>query len=290
MIICAQPAVCDVDVRGGAPGTRETALLAPTALIERVDGVVLAGGSAFGLDAASGVVRFLEERGRGFAVGPWRVPIVPAAILFDLLIGDGSRRPDHAMGYQAAAIASRAPVREGNYGVGCGATVGKLAGFARAMKGGLGSASTTFADGLIVGALAVVNAVGEVRDAMSGTVLAGPRDASGKLLSSRGLLANLAGGHVPEANTTLAVVASNAALTKTGATVLARMAHDGLARAIYPAHTMRDGDIVFALATGDVEAGADVVGALAADLVAEAIARAIRAARTIGSATAFADR
>jgi L-aminopeptidase/D-esterase-like protein len=289
VVVCSEPAVCGVDVRGGAPGTRETDLLAPTALVERVDAIVLAGGSAFGLDAVSGVVRFLEERGRGYAVRDWRVPIVPAAILFDLLIGDGARRPDQAMGYAAAANASGSPVRAGNYGAGCGATVGKLAGQARAMKGGLGSASCTFPGGLVVGVLVAVNALGEIRDATTGAVLAGPRDPSGKLIDSRELLANLGGPLVPEANTTLAVVACNAALTKTDATVVARMAHDGFARAISPAHTTRDGDIVFALATGGVEAGADLVGALAADLIAVAIAQAIRAARTIGSATAHVD-
>ncbi len=238
VVVCDEPAVCGVDVRGGAPGTRETDLLAPTSLVERVDAIVLAGGSAFGLAAASGVVAFLEEHGRGYAVGPWRVPIVPAAILFDLGIGDGSVRPDHAMGYAAAAAASRAPVREGNYGAGCGATVGKLNGLEHAMKGGLGTASVTMPGGLVVGALVAVNAVGEIRDPHTGMTIAGPRDSRG-LPSNRRLLEN----------TTLAVVACNANLSKTEATIVARMAHDGFARAIYPAHTTRDGDICFALAT-----------------------------------------
>jgi len=283
VVLCARPLVCGVDVRGGAPGTRETDLLAPTAAVEGVDAIVLAGGSAFGLDAASGVVEFLREQGRGYPAGAWRVPIVPAAILFDLSIGDGSRHPDRAMGYRAASIASREPVREGNAGAGCGATVGKLGGAAGAMKGGLGSAALRFADGVIVAALAVVNAIGVVRDPASGQVLAGPLDERGALRSSGDLLANLGSPRVPWANTTLVVVASNARLDKTQTTAVARVAHDGIARAIWPAHTSRDGDIAFALCGGEVEAHVDVVGALAAEVVAEAIARGVRAARSVGS-------
>lgn len=289
VVLCDEPAVCAVDVRGGAPGTRETDLLAPAALVERVDAILLAGGSAFGLDAASGVVDFLQEHGRGYAVGTWRVPIVPAAILFDLHVGDGTRRPDRAMGYRAAALSSRDSVREGNAGAGCGATVAKLAGIASAMKGGLGSSALRCADGLTVGALVAVNAIGEVRDPVTGSVLAGPRDDRGKLRSSRELLANFGTPVVPRSNTTLAVVAANVALTKSEASIVARIAHDGFARALWPAHTSHDGDVVFALATGEAVASPDRVGALAADLVAEAIARAVCAARSIPGVIAWRD-
>lgn len=278
VVLCPERAVCGVDVRGGAPGTRETSLLAPTARVDRVDAIVLAGGSAFGLDAASGVMAYLEEHGAGVKAGRWIVPIVPAAVLFDLEFGDGTVRPDRAMGYAAAARASRERVTEGSVGAGCGATVGKLAGMAYAAKGGLGSASCRFAGGLVVGALVAVNAVGAVRDPETGAVIAGPRDDAGALRSTRGLLANLGAPLVPASNTTLAVVACNANLTKTQATVVATMCHDGFARAISPVHTLLDGDTAFALATGGVDVAADVVGALAAELVAEAIVRAVRSA------------
>lgn len=279
-VLTEDGAVCGVDVRGGAPGSRETALLDPVNTVAAVHGVLLAGGSAFGLDAASGVMRYLEERGRGFAVGTLRVPIVPAAILFDLGVGDARIRPDAAAGYAAAKGATSGPVAEGNVGAGAGATVGKLWGIEHAMKGGLGTASVRLPNGLVVAALAAVNAVGDVRDPEGGLV-AGARAADGRTL--RGSMRALIAGDVPAAvmggNTTLAVVATNATLTKAQATRVATMAHDGLARTIEPVHTPWDGDTVFALATGRMAASELLVGALGAEVTARAIVRAIRLAK-----------
>ena len=274
-----QGAVGGVDVRGAAPGTRETDALGPTARLEVVHAFVLAGGSAFGLDAAGGTMAFLEERGIGYAVGRWRVPIVPSAIIFDLLVGDGRIRPDRAMGYRAAALATRGPVEEGSVGAGCGATAGKLGGIENATKSGVGTASRRF-DELVVGALTVCNAVGSVYDTQTREQLAGPRELDGGFIEpSRALEAFARWGKAPPAggNTTLAVVACNARLRKVDVIRVAQMAHDGLARAVLPAHLSRDGDTIFACATGAVEASVDVVGALAAEAVAEAIARGIRA-------------
>jgi L-aminopeptidase/D-esterase-like protein len=279
-VLTEEGAVCGVDVRGGAPGSRETALLDPVNTVAAVHGILLAGGSAFGLDAASGVMRYLEERGRGFAVGALRVPIVPAAILFDLGVGDARIRPDAAAGYAAAKGATGGPVAEGSVGAGAGATVGKLWGIEHAMKGGLGTASLRLPNGLVVAALAAVNAIGDVRDPEGGRLLAGARGADGGL---RGSMSALVAGDAPAAvmgaNTTLAVVATNATLTKAQATRVATMSHDGLARTIEPVHTPWDGDTVFALATGRVAASELLVGALAAEVTARAIVRAIRLAK-----------
>ncbi|MBC5809856.1 MAG: P1 family peptidase [Candidatus Eremiobacteraeota bacterium] len=272
-------AVCGVDVRGSAPGTRETDLLAPTAHVEVVHALVLTGGSAFGLDSACGVMQFLEERGRGYRVGKWIVPIVPAAVIFDLFTGDGAIRPSRAMGYLAADSATSAPCAEGSVGVGSGATAGKLAGPELATRSGVGSASRRFGD-LVVGAIAVANSVGSVYDVRTGERLAGPRTADGTFLDELPLLEAFAKGTVPPpgANTTLAVIATNAGMRKVDATKIAQMAHDGLARAVVPAHLTRDGDTIFACATGEVEAPLDIVGILAAEALAEAIARGVRAA------------
>jgi L-aminopeptidase/D-esterase-like protein len=301
VVLTEQGAVCGVDVRGSAPGTRETDLLNPINLIDKVHAICLCGGSAFGLDAASGVMRYLEERGCGFDVGVGVVPIVPAAVLFDLAIGDASVRPDAAMGYEAARRANTDPVAEGNVGAGCGATVGKLAGPARAMKSGLGSASRTLPGGLIVGAIVAVNAVGEVRHPVSGQILAGARGDDGRLLDSRELLHHMLNATsdesaaspfsqpAPGTNTTIAVIASNAKLNKTEVTKVAQMAHDGLARTIFPVHTMHDGDTIFALSTGAVDAPADGVGAIAADVLAEAVVRAVQAATSAGGLPAWRD-
>jgi L-aminopeptidase/D-esterase-like protein len=271
--------VCGVDVRGSAPGTRETDLLAPTAHVEVVHAIVLTGGSAFGLDAACGVVAYLEERGIGYAVGPWRVPIVPAAVLFDLNVGDGSIRPDRAMGYAAAAAATATAVVEGAAGAGAGATAGKLAGIEHAMRSGIGTASRKLGD-LVVGAIAVANSIGSIYDPETHEKIAGPRASDGTFLDEGPLLAQYAGLAPPDgANTTLAIVATNARLRKVDATKLAQMAHAGLTRAVIPAHLTRDGDTIFACATGIVDAPLDVVGILAAEAVAEAIARGARAVR-----------
>jgi L-aminopeptidase/D-esterase-like protein len=289
----AQGAVAGVDVRGAAPGTRETDLLSPVNMVERVHAIVLAGGSAFGLDAASGTVRWLEEHGIGFDVRVAKVPIVPSAILFDLGVGDAKIRPDAGCGYRAAAAASTAPVVEGSVGAGAGATVGKARGMARAMKSGIGSVAIRQPDGLVVAALAAVNAYGDVIDPATGTVVAGVRTEDGRAFADLRRLVR--GGAATEQrfneNTTLVVVATNAALTKTQANRMAQMAHDGLARAIWPAHTPVDGDAVFALATGTREAPADMLtlGMLAADAAAEAIVRAARQATGLPGLPAVRD-
>ena len=260
--------VCGVDVRGSAPGTRETDLLAPTAHVEVVHAILLAGGSAFGLDAASGVMRYLEERGVGYEVGPWRVPIVPGAVIFDLGVGDGSVRPDAAMGYAAAAAARPEAFPEGSVGVGCGATAGKLAGLERAMRSGIGTASRRVGD-VVVGAIAVANAIGSIYDPKTHERIAGPRADDGTFLDERPLIEALLHSTelVPRAgaNTTLAVIATNARLRKVDATKVAQMAHDGLARAIVPVHLTRDGDTIFACATGEAVAEAIACGVRAAN-------------------------
>lgn len=285
-VIAEAGAVAAVEVRGPAPGTRETALLEPTTLVDQVHAIVLSGGSAFGLDAATGVMKYLEERGIGFKFGGSAIPIVPAAILFDLRVGDSKIRPSAECGYAAARAATTGPVAEGNVGAGAGATVGKMRGSERGMKGGLGSASISLPDGLVVAALVAVNAAGDVIDPATGKVVAGTRTPDGKGLADiRALLRS--GGSGPAAgpleNTTIGIVATNATLTKVQATRMARMAQDGLARAVVPAHTSVDGDTIFAMATGRRQGAAnvDVIGALAADAMAQAIVRAVRAATGI---------
>ncbi|GAX90179.1 P1 family peptidase [Effusibacillus lacus] len=290
VVLAEAGAVCGVDVRGSAPGTRETDLLHPMNLVDRVHAICLSGGSAYGLDAASGVMQYLEENGCGLDVGFGLVPIVPAAVLFDLSVGDPAVRPDKNMGYQAAAAASKEAVREGNAGAGCGATVGKLGGFANAMKSGLGSASRSLGDGLRVGAVVAVNAVGEVRDPATGKVLAGPRDGKGRIGNSLELMQQRAFFPIPPGtNTTIGVIATNADLTKAQANKIAQMAQDGLARTIYPVHTMYDGDTLFAVATGGVKENVDLIGAIAAEVVAEAVLRAVRMAQGAGGLPASRD-
>ena len=293
VVLAQAGVVAGVDVRGAAPGTRETDLLDPVNSVDRVHAIVLSGGSAFGLDAASGVVRWLEERKVGFDVGVARVPIVPAAILFDLGVGNAAIRPTAECGYRAASAAHTGPVAEGSVGAGAGATVGKYRGIRRATKGGIGSAAIVRPDGLVVAALVAVNAWGDVIDPASGTVVAGARDDEGRgFADARRLMrAGVApGAHIGQ-NTTLGVVATNARLTKTQATKVAQMAHDGFARAIVPAHTPADGDTIFALATGTRPAGDDllIVGGLAAEVTAEAILRAVRAATAAADVPASRD-
>jgi L-aminopeptidase/D-esterase-like protein len=284
VILAEAGAVAGVDIRGGAPGTRETDLLDPINTVQRVHAVVLSGGSAFGLDAASGVVRFLEERGVGFDVGVAKVPIVPAAVLFDLAVGDKPHvRPTADNGYRAAQAAADGPVAEGNVGAGAGATVGKIAGRARAMKGGLGTAAATLPGGLIVAALVAANAVGDVLDPATGRLIAGVRTEDGRALADARALLRTGGFKPlgrPGEHTTIGVVATNAMLDKAQARKVAQMAQDGFARTIVPAHTPLDGDTIFALATGDLPGEADVmtIGALAAEVVALAVVRAVRAA------------
>lgn len=283
VVLVESGATAGVDVRGAAPGTRETDLLDPVNLVQEVHAIVLAGGSAFGLDTATGVMRYLEERGVGFDVRVAKVPIVPAAILMDLPVGGKPTvRPDADCGYRAAAAATTGPIAEGTVGAGAGATVGKFGGQRRAMKGGLGTAAITLPSGLTVAALVAVNASGDIVDPSTGRLVAGVRTEDGKALAdARTLLRSGAYERPrPGENTTLGVIATNAALTKVQATKVAQMAHDGYARAIVPSHTMGDGDTIFALATGDHAGDADVslIGALAADAMSEAILRAVREA------------
>ncbi len=301
VVIAEGGAVCGVDVRGAAPGTRETELLAPINAVEKVHAVLLSGGSAFGLDAAGGVMRWLDVRGIGVAVGPKRangstvtVPIVPAAILFDLWIGDAQIRPDAAAGYAACEAASRDAPAEGNVGAGAGASLGKLFGIGCAMRGGIGTASISVG-GFTVAALVAVNAMGDVVDPATGRIVAGARSADGA--GFRDTMGAFRRGEWPPstptmtstrdaeagAATTLAIVATDAVLTKAEATKVAQMAHDGLARTIHPVHTMSDGDVVFALATGatGTHASTTLIGALAADVLADAVLRAVRAAGSL---------
>ena len=282
VILSRGGAVGGVDVRGGAPGTRDTDLLDPVNMVQEVHGVVLSGGSLFGLDAVSGAVRWLEEHGTGLDAWGTTIPIVTGAILFDLGIGDSSIRPGADCGYAAAEAATGGHLASGSIGAGAGATVGKLAGMDRAMKGGIGTASIELPGGVVVAALVAVNSVGDVVDPATGQVVAGIRNEDGTGFSDARQLIYTRTGLVGASgeNTTIGVVATNATLTKAQATKLAQMAHDGLARAIYPAHTPWDGDTIFSLATGEIEGAADliVLGAVAADVFAEAILDAVRSA------------
>ena len=281
VVLVAEGATGGVDVRGGAPGTRETDLLDPTAMVSVVHAIALCGGSAFGLAAATGVVEWLRERAIGFDTGVAKVPIVPAAVIFDLGVGRADRWPDAAMGY-AACMAAGATVAEGCVGAGTGATVGKLLGPAGAVKSGIGTWSETLADGTVIGALVVCNAWGDVCRETDGQVIAGTRDPqSGQLIDSMALLRQPAYQAAASAiaaaqNTTLAVIATDARLSKAEATKLAQMAQDGLARAIRPVHTPFDGDTVFALASGR-RAGPPlaILGAIAADVLGRAIERSV---------------
>lgn len=295
VVLCRKGATGGVDVRGSAPGTRETDVLDPVNLVDKVHAVTLAGGSAFGLDAASGVVRWLEEQGIGFNTGAARVPIVPAAILYDLAVGRADVRPDAAMGYAAASAVHSGSVVEGNAGAGTGASVGKIFGMAGAMKAGLGTASIAIGGGVVVGALVAVNAFGDVVDPETGEIIAGARpvkmgpvklggekrfaDTLHVMQSFPGRqIMRLAAGR----NTVIGVVAANVKFTKAEATKMAQMAHDGLARTIRPAHTMLDGDTIFALATGGRHGDVSTVGAYAAEALSQAILRAVQTAGPAG--------
>lgn len=281
VVLCEQGATAGVDVRGAAPGTRETDLLAPENTVDQVHALLLSGGSAFGLDAASGVMRWLAERGHGYPVGQARVPIVPAAVLFDLWLGDHRICPDAGSGYAACEAASRATPAEGCVGAGTGATIGKLFGIEHAMKGGIGTASVTVG-GVTVGALVVVNAIGDIIDPANGRLIAGARGADGQPL---GLAQAMLRGALPAQQltgmaTTLGIVATDARLGKAAAKKMAQMSHDGLARTINPVHTLSDGDVMFALATGasGLPGNLNLLGVLAAEVTAQAVLRAIRAA------------
>ena len=284
-ILAKGGAVAGVDVRGAAPGTRETDLLHPTHLVQQIHGIVLAGGSAWGLDAATGAVRWLEEQGVGLDIGVGRIPLVPAAVLFDVMVGDMRVRPDAAAGYAACQAASSAPPAQGNVGAGAGAVVGKMFGMPRAMKGGIGTASVTV-DGVTVGALIACNALGDVLNPDTAQVVAGARTADGTALidTRRALLQGAAPVTIlAGSNTTIGVIATDAAITKAQAHRLATVGHDGLARAINPVHTMSDGDTLFCLGTGlaSRHPGMLVLATMAAEAVAQATLQAVRAATAL---------
>lgn len=308
VVLCPDGAVAGMDQRGGAPGTRKTDALRPMCMVQKAHAVVLAGGSAFGLDTASGAVKWLEERGVGLETRAAKVPIVPAAILYDLALGRADVRPDPAMGYAACQAASSGPVTEGNVGAGCGATVGKIYGMGQAMKAGLGTASIDLGGGLIVGAIVAVNAFGDVIEPSTGQIIAGARkmDVGATIAGAFGIgerkpqpdvphfadtlavMKSLVGKTIlrfaskPSDNTVIGVVAVNADLDKEQVNKVAQMAHDGLARTIRPAHTMVDGDTLFALATGGHKTDVNIIGAYAAEAIAHAIIRAVLAAQPVG--------
>lgn len=284
VLIFKDGAVGGVHIRGAATGSKELDVLNPNHIAEKIHGLLLAGGSAFGLDAASGVMKFLEERGVGFETGSARVPIVPAAIIYDLGVGDASVRPDAEMGYKACLEAKTGAIEQGSVGAGCGATVGKLYGMKRAMKGGLGTSSLTTPDGAVVGALAVVNAFGDVLDYESGRILAGLRDSEeGRALI--GTAEQMRGGAIKEKfgaeNTTLAVIATDAALTKSQASLAAMMAQDGLARSLSPL-TLFDGDLIFAVSAGVKKVNLTMLGLYFADALGRAVRKAILFADGLG--------
>jgi L-aminopeptidase/D-esterase-like protein len=289
VLICEAGATAGVDVRGSAPGTRETDLLSPINAVQQVNAIMLSGGSAYGLDAAGGVMRYLEENKLGYKIGSLGVvPIVPAAILMDLGVGNFKIRPTAESGYQACLAASAGPVAEGNVGAGAGATIGKMFGPSFMMKSGLGTASVKIGDtGIVVGALVAVNAVGDVVRPDTGKIVAGARSEDGK--GYRDSMAAIMSGYSvvarKGANTTIGVVATNAKFTKTQMTKIAQMAHDGYARAINPVHTMYDGDTIFSMSTGtsDVTADESAIGAIAATVMARAIVRAVMQATSIPS-------
>jgi len=302
VVLCEKGAVGGVDQRGGAPGTRETDLLRPMHLVQKVHAIVLAGGSAFGLDSATGVVRYLEEKDVGFDVRIAKVPIVPAAILLDLGIGRSDIRPDAEMGYQACMRATEDPPQEGNVGAGTGATVGKILGDIGSMKSGIGTASVEIGGGAIVGAIVAVNCFGDVLDPATGEIVAGARTTKvgpvqiggdEPFADTQAVMKSLAGKTIlrfaARTNTVIGVIATNAQLSKEETNYIARMGHDGLARVVRPAHTLFDGDTLFALSTGTKKADVNTVGAYGADVVAQAIYRAVLAAESVGDIPAAKD-
>jgi L-aminopeptidase/D-esterase-like protein len=294
VVLYERGAVAGVDVRGSAPGTRETDLLKPTNLVDKVNAIVLSGGSAFGLDSATGVMRYLEEHDAGYATAAGKVPIVPAAILYDLNVGDGKIRPNADAGYKACTNAKSGPVEEGSVGAGAGATVGKIGG-GKPMKGGIGTSSIKLPNGLVVGAIVAVNCVGDVIDPKTGKIVAGARTADGK--SFLNIVQTFRAGQgatqspTPGQNTTIGVVATNARFDKTQMTKIAEMAHDGMARAINPTHTPSDGDALFALSTGTSTTNANLtaIGVLAAEAVSEAILRAVMKAKSVAGFPSVSD-
>jgi L-aminopeptidase/D-esterase-like protein len=295
VILCESGAVAGVDQRGGGPGTREIALLDPVNHVEKVHAILLSGGSAFGLDAAGGVMQYLEEKNIGYQAGVAKVPIVPSAILFDLNIGSPSSRPDLKMGYEACLQATIEPPKQGSVGAGTGAVVGKLLGMGRATKAGIGTASIDLGGGVKVAAIVAVNAIGEVVNPENGTIVAGIRAKTGRSLKTDGsptfdpalevlnsLTVKALFGLAERANTVIGVVATNARFDKAAMSKIAQMAQNGVVRTIRPANTMHDGDTMFALSTGKRKANINIVGAFAAQAVQRAILNAIEKADSLG--------
>lgn len=281
VILPAHPAVAGVDVRGSAPGSREIEALKSVRLVQEIHGILLTGGSAFGLDAAGGVQKYLEERSIGYDVQVTKVPIVPTGVIFDLAVGDAKVRPTAAMAYAACEAASLTETRLGRLGVGCGATVGKIRGVQHGMSGGVGMASWRSGN-IVVGALVVVNALGDIIDPQHGNIIAGARNDDGSFLNTQTYLkAHVLSPFKSWGNTTLAVVATNAHFNRDGVTKIAEMAQDGLAYVIRPSHTLFDGDMVFAMSTGNEQADVMAIGAIAAELVATAIVQAVRVSNNI---------
>lgn len=290
VVLCDDGAVAGVDVRGSAPGTRETDLLRPEKMVDKVHGIVLSGGSAFGLDAASGVMKYLEENGVGFDVGVTKVPIVCGAVIFDLNIGDYRIRPDYNMGYETAKSANETENRQGNIGCGMGATVGKILGPENSMKSGLGSSSIKIGE-LWVGAIVAVNSFGDVYDYENNKILAGTYDYKEKRLLNSYKIMKDQGKTVgfPMKNTTIGVVATNGILSKAEANKVAQMAQNGLARSINPIHTMYDGDTVFAMSTGKVKADINLIGTVASEIMSKAIVNGILAAESYENILSYKD-
>jgi L-aminopeptidase/D-esterase-like protein len=291
VILCEKGATCGIDIRGSASGTRQVDALSINHIVEHVHAILLSGGSSFGLDATTGVMRFLEEKGIGFDVGPAKIPIVPTAVIFDIFFGDPKVRPTPEMGYEACKNAKEI-VEEGSVGVGVGAAVGKLFEISRAMKGGVGTSSVVMPDGLTVASLVVVNAFGDIIDNVTGKIIAGARVAPDSLEFAN-TVESIKKGAVKKqfglVNTTLGVVATNAKFNKREITKIAQMAQGGLIKTISPVHTTFDGDLVFALATGECDADINLVGVLGEFVIAEAIKRAVKKADGFGIVPAFRD-
>ena len=296
VVLCPPGTVGSADIRGSAAGTRQMEALLGYHIVNEVHAVCLAGGSAFGLDAAGGVMEFLEERGRGFDVTITRVPIVPTVVIYDLSVGNCRARPDKAMGYAACQAARPEPQGDGSLGAGTGATIGKLLGVQQATKGGLGTSFLAGPEGLQVGALAVVNALGDVVDPATGAILAGTRTAPESLefadavkLLRQGVVRRRFGEASPPQNTTIGVVATNARLTREEAQKVAQMGHNALARLIRPVHTMFDGDTVFVLAHPEVAADLHIIGILAEAALERAILSAVQSSHGLGVLPSYAD-
>jgi L-aminopeptidase/D-esterase-like protein len=298
VILCKEDAVAGVDQRGGAPGTRETDLLNPVNQIDRVSAILLTGGSAFGLDAASGVMNYLSEKNIGYQVGPFVVPIVPTAVLFDLFIGDGNVRPNAEMGYQACTNTNTSPLLQGSVGAGTGATLGKLKGMDFAVKGGIGSVAIEVLPDIWVGAIVAVNPIGDVLNPTSGKIIAGVRtnknfptaNKNDLFSNSINVLQTLSNqSEIASSNTVIGAIATNAKLTKTQATRVAQMAQNGVVRTIRPANTMFDGDTMFCLSTGEKHADVNLIGAFAAQMVEQSIINAIKMATSMGGIPSISD-